>query len=129
MRWDEGLEGPAREFAGADTRVLRALAGPGTGKTFALLRRTARLLEAGCPPERILVVTFARTAAQDLVRSLRRLEAPGADDVRVGTLHSFCFSQLGRERVLQATGRVPRIVLEFERNCCCSILRDRSFPG
>src|SRR5437016_14196149 len=116
MPWDEGIEGPAREFAGAEAARLRALAGPGTGKTFALLRRTARVLEAGCPADRILVVTFARTAAQDLVRSLHRLETPGADEVRVGTLHSFCFSLLGRERVLQATGRIARILLQFERD-------------
>jgi hypothetical protein len=33
-----------------DERLLRALAGPGTGKTVALLRRVARLLEAGIAP-------------------------------------------------------------------------------
>jgi ATP-dependent DNA helicase UvrD/PcrA len=116
VSWDEGLDGAAREFAAADDAAVRALAGPGTGKTFALLRRTARLLEQGCPADRLLVLTFARTAAQDLVRALQGIEGWAAEEIRVGTLHSFCFSLLSRERVLAATRRTPRILLEFERN-------------
>jgi ATP-dependent DNA helicase UvrD/PcrA len=116
MPWDEGLEGPALEFAGAEHPAVRALAGPGTGKTFALLRRVGRLLERGADAGRILVVTFARTAAYDLVRALQELEHGEVGGVRVGTLHAFCFSMLSRERVLQTTGRVPRILLDFERN-------------
>jgi superfamily I DNA/RNA helicase len=116
MPWNDGLEGPALDFAAAEAPAVRALAGPGTGKTFALLRRAARLLEEGVEGGRILVMTFARTAAQDLVRALQELEHGEAGDVRVGTLHAFCFSMLGREGVLQATGRTPRILLDFERN-------------
>src|SRR5213592_2899128 len=116
MPWDEGLEGAARDFAAADENVVRALAGPGTGKTFALLRRTARLLEEGSPANELLVLTFARTAAQDLVRALQGIEGGAAEEIHVRTLHSFCFSLLGRERVLVATLRTPRILLEFERS-------------
>jgi superfamily I DNA/RNA helicase len=127
--WDDGLEGAAREFAAAEEAAVRALAGPGTGKTFALLRRTARLLEEGCPANRLLVLTFARTAAQDLVRALQGIEGGAAEEVRVGTLHSFCFSLLGRERVLAATGRAPRILLEFERNLLVLDLEGAFPPG
>ncbi len=116
MPWDEGLAGPALEFASSDERLLRALAGPGTGKTFALIRRVARLLEQRVAPDRILVLTFARTAAQDLVAALRKLGEAGYQEVRAQTLHSYCFSLLWREGVLHATGRVPRIVMDFERD-------------
>lgn len=85
---------PARQFAASNERVLRALAGPGTGKTFALIRRVARLLEQGVAPERILVLTFARTPAQDLVGALRRLGDAGYEAVRAQTLHAYCFSLL-----------------------------------
>ena len=115
MPWDEGLEGPAREFAAASEKAIRALAGPGTGKTFALLRRVARLLEEGCDARKLLVVTFARTAAQDIIRALQELEHGDAGNVQAKTLHSFCFSMLSREGVLQATARRPRILLDFER--------------
>lgn len=103
-------------FAASPAVCLRALAGPGTGKTFALIRRLARLLDDGVAPRRILVVTFARTAARDLVAAVARLGEAAAEELVPRTLHSYCFSVLGRERVLQATGRVPRIALEFERS-------------
>jgi hypothetical protein len=45
MAWDEGLVGTAREIAATDRTPLRVMAGPGTGKSFAMKRRVARLLE------------------------------------------------------------------------------------
>ncbi|MCL6508713.1 MAG: AAA family ATPase, partial [Bryobacteraceae bacterium] len=45
FRWDDGLVGPARRIAELNHTPMRVLAGPGTGKTFALMRRVARLLK------------------------------------------------------------------------------------
>jgi superfamily I DNA/RNA helicase len=115
MAWNDGLEGPALEIASAEESPLLALAGPGTGKTFSLIHRVARLLEEGCPPDQILVVTFARTAAQDLLRSLRDLQPDDGPQVSARTLHGYCFSLLNSAGVLLATRRVPRIVADFER--------------
>ncbi|HUS71405.1 MAG TPA: ATP-dependent helicase [Anaerolineae bacterium] len=114
MPWDEGLYGPAREIAETDESPLCVVAGPGTGKTFALMRRVARLLEQGVEPGRILLVTFTRVAANDLERELRRLRVRGVDRVRKGTLHSFCFATLQQAAVLAFIGRVPRPMLKFE---------------
>ena len=114
FNWSDGLEGPARNIAELDHTPIRVLAGPGTGKTFALMRRVARLLQGGATPNRMLVCTFTRTAAKDLEGELARLGVDGANDVRVGTLHAFCFGLLGQDEVLEATGRVPRPLLEFE---------------
>jgi hypothetical protein len=114
MAWNTDLQGPSLEFAGHTSACIRALAGPGTGKTTALLRRIARILEQGAQPREIFVVTFARTAAEDLKLALGRL----GDNVEVTarTLHSFCFSMLASDGVLGITGRTPRILLEFERD-------------
>lgn len=118
MAWDDNLEGPGLEFASSEAARLRALAGPGTGKTHALLRRIARLLETGHPGAELLVVTFARTAAQDLVDKLRRLgeQEERYREVKARTLHSYCFAVLSSEGFLRASDRVPRIALEFERD-------------
>ncbi len=62
----------------------------------------------------MLVCTFTRTAAGDLVRALAELGIDGADDVFASTIHSFCFGLLSRAVVLEATGRVPRPLLNFE---------------
>ena len=58
--------------------IMRVMAEPGTGKTFAMLRKVARLLETGTHPTQILAVTFTRTAASDLVTQLRGLGAADA---------------------------------------------------
>lgn len=108
------MNGAAYDIAASLSPALRVAAGPGTGKTFALMRRVARLLEEGVHPYRIFVVTFTRTAAQDLLDSLERLDVPGSLDVRVGTLHRFCFQALSRSAILTTTGRVPRPLMGFE---------------
>lgn len=105
---------PVERIASTDQSPLRVLAGPGTGKTFALMRRVKRLLEDGVDPESILVSTFTRTAAQDLQAELDQLGVQGANCVRAGTLHSFCFSLLSRAAVFELTGRVARPLLKFE---------------
>jgi DNA helicase-2/ATP-dependent DNA helicase PcrA len=126
MAWDDGLTGGALQIASASESPLLALAGPGTGKTFSLVRRVARLVEEGCPPGQILVVTFARTAARDLVRGLRELEAEGGEVV-ARTLHGYCFSMLSGARVLEVTERVPRLLAEFERDILLWDLEPDSF--
>lgn len=78
MPWDQGLEGPSLQIAASDHSPLRVRAGPGTGKTFTLIRRIARLLENGTRPRQILVSTFTRTAAGDLKQELERLDVEGA---------------------------------------------------
>jgi len=113
MAWDDGLVGVARLIAATDETPLRVMAGPGTGKTFAMKRRVARLLEEGADSNRILVVTFTRTAAADLVRELGALEVEGCEDIRAGTLHAFCFSLLSRDEVLEHLGRYPRPIVTF----------------
>jgi ATP-dependent DNA helicase UvrD/PcrA len=127
MRWDEGLAGAALRIAAADVTPLRVVAGPGTGKTFSLMRRVARLLQTGAQPEGIFVATFTRTAARDLEDSLLDLGVEGATDVRAGTIHSFCFSVLAREEVLEATGRHPRPLLATEERFLLEDLKGAPF--
>lgn len=112
--WNQGLVGCARQIAETDDSPLRVLAGPGTGKTFALMRRVMRLLEDGCRPRGIFVCTFTRTAARDLETELSHLRARGVSRVKTGTIHAFCFSLLSQAAVLPITGRVPRPLLKFE---------------
>jgi DNA helicase-2/ATP-dependent DNA helicase PcrA len=117
MPWDSGLEGIHREVAANHGARLHVLAGPGTGKTFAMMRRVARLLEAGVAPERLLAVSFTRTAARDLREQLGALGVEGSENVRATTLHSLCFSVLGKQEVFALTNRAPRPLLAFERDC------------
>lgn len=127
--WDRGLPPRVREIAGCEHALMCVLAGPGTLKTTALIRRVARLLEEGSAPERILVVTFTRTAARDLLRQLRELENLGVPSVHASTLHSLCFGMLEQQRVLEITGRVARPLLEYESDIMLEDLADQRFGG
>jgi superfamily I DNA/RNA helicase len=114
MPWNDGITGPALDIAAATNRRLRVMAGPGTGKSTAMKRRVARLLEEGCNPQRILAVTLTRSATKELKEDLHNMAVPGCDKVHVGTLHAFCLSILGRAGVLEYNQRIPRLLMGFE---------------
>src|SRR6185295_3510322 len=89
MPWHDGIpEGsPTYNIASDPNRRIRVLAGPGTGKSFAMKRRVARLLEENVAPRNILPVTFTRVAAEDLHRELVGLGVPGCEQLSGRTLH------------------------------------------
>jgi len=112
--WNDGLTGVALQIASSDDDRLRVLAGPGTGKTFALKRLVMRVLDEGVDPRRILVLTFTRTAAADLSNELTNLGVPGCEHINAGTLHSFCFKMLRSSEALAAHNRYPRPLIAVE---------------
>ncbi|HTP49419.1 MAG TPA: ATP-dependent helicase [Anaeromyxobacteraceae bacterium] len=79
---------------------LLVVAGAGTGKTTTLAHRVAHLIERGIRPERILLLTFARRAAQEMLRRadglLRREPGERAASGRVwgGTFHAVALRLL-----------------------------------
>lgn len=117
MSWDTNLTGAHLQIAQSTAQRLRVMAGPGTGKTLAMKRRIAKLIEVdGIKPERILAVTFTRTAAGDLKRELHSLDVPGCEEIRAGTVHAFCFHLLRKNDVFGFLGRVPRGLLSFDKS-------------
>jgi superfamily I DNA/RNA helicase len=116
VAWSEGLlpGSAAYEIAAANNPAIRVVAGPGTGKSFAMKRRVARLLEDGVDPSTILPVTFTRVAAEDLHRELVGMGVLGCEDLEGTTLHSLALRILMRRHVIEATGRTPRPLNEFE---------------
>lgn len=116
MSWSDGLVPgtTAHSIASSPNPKIRVVAGPGTGKSFAMKRRVARLLEAGIAPTKILPVTFTRVAAEDLHRELVGMGTPGCENLQGTTLHSLALRILMRNHVLGATGRTPRPLNDFE---------------
>lgn len=116
MPWSDGLLAGTSSYAIAASlnARIRVVAGPGTGKSFAMKRRVARLLETGVDPSVILPVTFTRVAAEDLHRELVNMGVPGCDELQGTTLHSLSLRMLLRNHVLAATGRIARPLNEFE---------------
>jgi DNA helicase-2/ATP-dependent DNA helicase PcrA len=106
MAWDDKLDPNSVPYsiAADQSRFIRVVAGPGTGKSFALKRRVARLLESGIAPERILPVTFTKVAAEDLQRELISMNVLQCDKLRGSTLHFLGMRILSRQNVLASTG-------------------------
>jgi DNA helicase-2/ATP-dependent DNA helicase PcrA len=68
---------------------LLVIAGAGTGKTMTLAHRVAHLLIQGVDPERILLLTFTRRAAQEMTRRVEgivRQALPDAAALPAGAL-------------------------------------------
>lgn len=67
---------------------LLIIAGAGTGKTNTLAHRVAHLLLRGVPPERILLLTFTRRAAQEMLRRAERIATQAlSDSARKSSIH------------------------------------------
>ncbi|MEO0345337.1 MAG: ATP-dependent helicase [Pseudomonadota bacterium] len=90
-----GQAGAAGSF---DSGPLLVIAGAGTGKTMTLAHRVAHLVLSGVAPERILLLTFSRRAAAEMMRRAERIvcealgDAARAQDVRFpwsGTFHAI----------------------------------------
>jgi DNA helicase-2/ATP-dependent DNA helicase PcrA len=65
------------------------IAGAGSGKTRTLVYRVAFLVEKGIKPEEILLLTFTRKAAQEMLRRASLLLDERCQKVSGGTFHSF----------------------------------------
>ncbi|MDD3222979.1 MAG: ATP-dependent helicase [Clostridia bacterium] len=74
---------------------MLVLAGPGSGKTLVITRRTQWLIEkAGVAPGNILVVTFTRAAAGEMRNRFDRLMDGRHLPVSFGTFHAIFFTIL-----------------------------------
>jgi hypothetical protein len=116
MPWNDGLTGTALQIASTKETPLRVMAGPGTGKSFAMKRRVARLLEENANPRRILAVTFTRNAAASVFEDLLNLGVEGSDLILAKTLHAYCFGLLGQQEVFDFLGRVARPLVTFSQS-------------
>ncbi|KAK6205371.1 uncharacterized protein RJT21DRAFT_15443 [Scheffersomyces amazonensis] len=74
---------------------LQIIAGPGTGKTKVLTSRVAYLLlHEGISPQHIIVTTFTKKAAAEMIERLETLlegQAVDLSKLLIGTFHSICF--------------------------------------
>lgn len=65
------------------------IAGAGSGKTKTLTFRVARLIESGIKPENILLLTFTKKAADEMLNRAVMILDSRCEKVAGGTFHSF----------------------------------------
>ncbi|OLS14340.1 MAG: UvrD/REP helicase [Promethearchaeota archaeon CR_4] len=66
------------------------IAGAGSGKTRALTYRVAYLIEQGCSPASIVLVTFTKKAAEEMTRRVERVSGGKTQGLLAGTFHHLC---------------------------------------
>lgn len=105
IRYADELNAAQLEAVMHDTGAALIVAGAGTGKTRTLVYRVARLIEDGVAPESILILTFTRKSASEMLRRAAHLLDGRCEAVSGGTFHSFAHSLLRRSpRHLEALG-------------------------
>lgn len=69
--------------------AILVIAGAGSGKTKTLTYRVARLIEDGINPKNILLLTFTKKAAQEMLSRASIVLDSRCEQVAGGTFHSF----------------------------------------
>ena len=94
---------------------------PGSGKTTTLVRRINNIIKHGVDPKRVLMITFANSAAKDMQERYVKLykSNPG---VTFMTIHSLCFyilkAELGytSESLISETQKMEFLVNQLKGN-------------
>ena len=71
-------------------RNILLLAGAGTGKTKTIIARAIYLIKSGVSAKRILLITFTRRAAKEMIHRLQIALGDNAKSIFTGTFHKFC---------------------------------------
>lgn len=94
---------------------------PGSGKTTTLLRRINHMLEVGIPPEKILMITFTKAAAQEMsVKFKKKFGEPNG--ITFSTIHALClkilmtYGGLSAENIIKTSDQW-KFLLETARKC------------
>ena len=74
---------------------LLVIAGAGSGKTKTLAHRVAHLVVNGVDPNRILLLTFTRRAAEEMIRRVKRITAKAVGTQQVDLPWSGTFHAIG----------------------------------
>ena len=108
--WIEELNSRQREAVTHGDGPLLVVAGAGSGKTRTLACRVAYLISQGVAPERILLLTFTRRAAEEMLKRAAAVVTAQTEPTRRvwgGTFHAFA------NRVLRTYARAGGLAQEF----------------
>ena len=108
LPWLTELNDAQREAVTHGDGPLLVIAGAGTGKTKTLACRAAYLVQNGIDPERILLLTFTRRAAGEMIDRAKFLaDDPAVHNIWGGTFHAVA------NRLLRQYGRAVGLSADF----------------
>ena len=110
-----------REAINSTEGLVLITAGPGTGKTFTLVKRAVYLIqECGVKPEQIFMATFTEKAAKEIITRItnelaERNISVNVNDMYVGTFHSLCLRILKENLEFTRLKRNYRLLDTFDQ--------------
>ncbi len=114
---------------------LLVIAGAGSGKTRVIEYRALNLVKSGINPSSILLLTFTRRAASEMISRASRHD-PRCRDIDGGTFHSFAYKII--RRYAKAVGFQQELLVLDESDAqdalhrCATVLnlyeKDKRFP-
>lgn len=109
-------------------RNLLVLAGAGTGKTRTIIARARHLLESGVSPGRILILSFTRKSAKEIVDRLQSALPKRSDELKGQTFHSWCMEMIERNPGVFAFGKFT-VMDEDDRLSAFKLVCGRNFKA
>jgi len=95
------LDATQRAVVDHEGLPLLVLAGPGTGKTTAIVETVVdRITRRGIDPDRVLVLTFSRKAAEELRQRITARLGRTTREPLALTFHSYAYALVRREFTL-----------------------------
>lgn len=88
IKYNEKLNSEQYEAVMHETGSALVIAGAGSGKTRVLTYRVARLIESGVPVQSIMLVTFTKKAAEEMIGRVQKLVNFSRSKLVAGTFHS-----------------------------------------
>ena len=128
IRYTEALNAAQLEAVMHGGGPLLVIAGAGSGKTRTLTYRVARLVEDGVPAAAILLLTFTRKAAQEMLRRASLLLDERCASVSGGTFHAFANSVLRRHTARLGFERPFTIIDRSDAESLVGLIRKESNP-
>lgn len=115
------------QYEAATTRdgPVLVLAGAGSGKTRTLIFRVARMIEEGIDPASLLLLTFTRRAAEEMIQRAEALMGGRCDKVTGGTFHSFANTVLRRYASLLGFANAFTILDRSDSEDAINLIRTR----
>ncbi len=102
------------------------LSGPGSGKTRTLVYRVAYLLQKGIPPSRILLLTFTKKAAKEMLYRISLMSPDFNEKVCGGTFHHV--ANLFLRRYASRIGYNPDFIIideEDSKSIISAIIKEK----
>ncbi len=89
VKYEEELNNEQLKAVKKKEGAILVIAGAGSGKTKTLTYRVARLIEDGVNPKNILLLTFTKKAAQEMLSRAALVLDSRCEEVAGGTFHAF----------------------------------------